>query len=578
MFSTLLIVINLWIWFLKSSSAYHILVSGICGSGHWAIPITVSKKLLNDGHFITFVISEACPQHLNDITTDAKYKYKYQILYGNDSCHVFHAVNEQMSVFDLSLVFYEASKCLFNPIYYFLSVTNMHRLDTSKHHSFYQILLQNYKHQNEQNNHIFKNISFNNTNPVDLILSDTFLFWGVSLSKVYDIPCMVRTHAANAAIDFEFKDGPHQVLHKDITLIHATYLDKVKSFVCYMMTYLGLYMVQRPINDHLARYGLDANYKVMAEFNKGTTFYMPLGYPFLSSFHATQPRLKQFGFIVSDEVVIRNEYASLIEWLELKPYDTMNVLLISMGSNVAMDDVHVASIFEVFSQSNLLEKHGWRVLWALRRANIDNIKDNALKHRVLDWKQNHYLRIVDWIPQLYLLRTYDNIAMFMTHCGSNGIHEALYAKTIILSFPHNADQFWYAKRIEELECGVSLDRDIKDSVLFTTHFVNQLTHLMEHMDYYQSNVRYVHNMINDFHGSNGDEVVVWIKNIIKYGTKPLVNHNIYDEKDKLQWYQDTDIDLYAICMIFIGIILYVPYRCIVYCCCGRIKVEKMKIE
>jgi MGT family glycosyltransferase len=60
-------------------------------------------------------------------------------------------------------------------------------------------------------------------------------------------------------------------------------------------------------------------------------------------------------------------------------------------------------------------------------------------------------RVSEYVPQLELL---ERARLFVTHCGSNSVHEALLAGVPMLAYPQGSDHFAYAARLMELGAGL----------------------------------------------------------------------------------------------------------------------------
>jgi MGT family glycosyltransferase len=56
-------------------------------------------------------------------------------------------------------------------------------------------------------------------------------------------------------------------------------------------------------------------------------------------------------------------------------------------------------------------------------------------------------RVLEYVPQLELL---ERASLFVSHCGSNSVHEALLAGVPMLAYPQGSDQFAYTARLAEL--------------------------------------------------------------------------------------------------------------------------------
>jgi glucuronosyltransferase len=55
----------------------------------------------------------------------------------------------------------------------------------------------------------------------------------------------------------------------------------------------------------------------------------------------------------------------------------------------------------------------------------------------------------DWVPQRELLN-HPKTRLFLTHCGANGVIEALYYGVAMLGFPQLDEQFHVAYRLRQL--------------------------------------------------------------------------------------------------------------------------------
>lgn len=60
-------------------------------------------------------------------------------------------------------------------------------------------------------------------------------------------------------------------------------------------------------------------------------------------------------------------------------------------------------------------------------------------------------KVLAYVPQLELLQ---RSSLFVTHCGSNSLHEALLAGVPMLAYPQGSDQFAYTARLVELGAGI----------------------------------------------------------------------------------------------------------------------------
>ena len=82
------------------------------------------------------------------------------------------------------------------------------------------------------------------------------------------------------------------------------------------------------------------------------------------------------------------------------------------------------------------------------------------------------ISIYNYVPQTQLLTDVD---IFITHCGLNSISEGLLAGSQIIVIPQRYDQYDNARRIEQLEAGIFLDKNkTKITVDILKNAVNEL--------------------------------------------------------------------------------------------------------
>ncbi|XP_069186026.1 UDP-glucuronosyltransferase 1A8 isoform X3 [Procambarus clarkii] len=78
------------------------------------------------------------------------------------------------------------------------------------------------------------------------------------------------------------------------------------------------------------------------------------------------------------------------------------------------------------------------------------------------------IMVVDWLPQHDVLG-HPNTVLFVTHCGQNGINEAVYHGVPIVGFPIFADQGDNARRVVDHGLGLVIDKAaITEELAYTT--------------------------------------------------------------------------------------------------------------
>lgn len=92
--------------------------------------------------------------------------------------------------------------------------------------------------------------------------------------------------------------------------------------------------------------------------------------------------------------------------------------------------------------------------------------------------------VKSYVPQLEVLKRAD---LFLTHGGMNSTNEGIYYHVPLIAFPQGADQPFVAKRIAELNIGTQMDT----AHISAEDIKKEATHILEHLDTYQANVRKV---------------------------------------------------------------------------------------
>ena len=132
-------------------------------------------------------------------------------------------------------------------------------------------------------------------------------------------------------------------------------------------------------------------------------------------------------------------HADLQQWLKGKGEG--EVVFISMGTTALATEKMARSFVKGISVTK------YSVIWSLRESNR-----NVLKGLEIDSSQ---FFITKWVSQVAVLQ-HTAVGLSILHCGTGGIHEALYFKVPIICIPFWFDQFSWANRIRDQGLGVVL--------------------------------------------------------------------------------------------------------------------------
>lgn len=139
--------------------------------------------------------------------------------------------------------------------------------------------------------------------------------------------------------------------------------------------------------------------------------------------------------------------ANLQEWLKLKPETP--IVYVCFGS---MIKEHFSFSKKIITAAQSL---GYRVLWV---NGLNPLSEEKTSCCDFYWEA--------WASQTQLLSN-QNIKIFITHAGSGASQEALWFAKPSICIPFVADQFYNAWVVEQLGCGLAIDRNkiTLDSIL-----------------------------------------------------------------------------------------------------------------
>eukprot|EP01084_Bolivina_argentea_P158085 275414_1 len=457
-----LLVLNLLLTQCTFCSGAHILISSISASfGHWNSLLHIAKEALSrdNDHFITFIIDETFHHYLDTITKNPQYhKSKYQIIYTpneqrldfantfeDNNVQVHHGMVKRASIsFITKTIFLNHSQSL---------------TPTFVDESLNELMNHKLKRRN-----IISELQWNRK--VDLCLLDAFNFFDMTLcNQMFDIPTVILMPPAVVSKaeyyalrnTFIYFCDPFSLdLYWDLmngTVM--TYKQKWINLITNTVYLLNQKITSRQIivpilhefNAILSALDIHKSFMVndytngFADFWDQTVIISTLATPFTPIFY-TRARVQQFGFLLYDDDTALDD--DLLQWI-----DAGDVVFISMGSVHTLSEKVMQVMYARLMDHS--EQNGYRVLWALQQNIYQNMSNTEL--------QNARFKIVESVQQLEVLK-HTNVKLFMTHCGTGGIAEAMYSKTLMMLYPMVADQYMNAQRVETLGVGLLIqDRE-----------------------------------------------------------------------------------------------------------------------
>ncbi|ESO01582.1 hypothetical protein HELRODRAFT_81526, partial [Helobdella robusta] len=157
--------------------------------------------------------------------------------------------------------------------------------------------------------------------------------------------------------------------------------------------------------------------------------------------------------------------------------------------------------------------------------------------------------ILDWLPQNDVLG-HPSTKLFITHCGNNGIHEALYHGVPMLGFPLFAEQGENCRRMIAFEFGIKMD-------IFTFTEAELVENVLEILTNpkYKSSIKQMSKVFKDQPMAPLQKALFWMEHVIKHGGSHLRSSAI-----DLPLYQFLCFDTIAVLLLIITIVTFAVFQ------------------
>nr|XP_057944413.1 UDP-glucuronosyltransferase 2B1-like [Doryrhamphus excisus] len=157
--------------------------------------------------------------------------------------------------------------------------------------------------------------------------------------------------------------------------------------------------------------------------------------------------------------------------------------------------------------------------------------------------------LVDWIPQKDLLG-HPKMKLFVAHCGTNGIQEAIYHGVPIVGIPIFFDQYDNLRRLTERGVAVmvtlsSLDKD--------NNFLNALQEVLTNPSY-RINMQRLSRLHRDQPLTPMDSALFWIEFVMRHKGAGHLRTESY----KLPWYAYYSVDMVFTFFLTVGVMIVLP--------------------
>ncbi|KAL9655964.1 hypothetical protein ABK040_007585 [Willaertia magna] len=151
----------------------------------------------------------------------------------------------------------------------------------------------------------------------------------------------------------------------------------------------------------------------------------------------------------------KDGFYGLYDWIKSQK----SVTLIILGSTTILDDKTMKKIMDGM-ELTIKEMKDMSVLVSLSDRNIKTF--NLMKNNYISLIENERFKLLEgFVPQKALM-SFENIEIFISHCGGNSIYEALYFGKMVIGMPYALDHFKIATSLIDFQVGIPLYTEILD--------------------------------------------------------------------------------------------------------------------
>uniref|UniRef100_A0A8D0K0T6 UDP-glucuronosyltransferase n=1 Tax=Sus scrofa TaxID=9823 RepID=A0A8D0K0T6_PIG len=177
-------------------------------------------------------------------------------------------------------------------------------------------------------------------------------------------------------------------------------------------------------------------------------------------------------------------------------------------------------------------------------------------------------RLYEWIPQNDLLG-HPQTRAFITHCGTNGIYEAIYHGVPVVGIPLFGDQFDNIARVQAKGAAVQLDLNTMTS----SDLLKALRTVINNSSY-KENAMKLSRIHHDQPVKPLDRAVFWIEFVMNHKGARHLRPAVHD----LTWYQYHSLDVIGFLLACVAVVVFLVTKCCLFCCWkfGKISTKRKR--
>ncbi|XP_043428481.1 UDP-glucuronosyltransferase 2C1-like isoform X1 [Prionailurus bengalensis] len=170
-------------------------------------------------------------------------------------------------------------------------------------------------------------------------------------------------------------------------------------------------------------------------------------------------------------------------------------------------------------------------------------------------------RLYEWIPQNDLLG-HPKTRAFITHCGTNGIYEAIYHGVPMVGIPIFGDQYDNIARMKAKGAALKVDLHTMTS----SDLLNALKAVINNPSYKENAMR-LSRIHHDQPTKPLDRAVFWIEFVMRHKGAKHLRPTSHD----LTWVQYHSLDVIGFLLACVATTIFLVTKCCLFCCwkCGK---------
>ncbi|XP_019619695.1 PREDICTED: UDP-glucuronosyltransferase 2C1-like [Branchiostoma belcheri] len=385
----------------------------------------------------------------------------------------------------------------------------------------------------------------------DVVLTYPAFSCGPLVAQYLDLPLVCTLRSLPLGQDIRATGVPNPLAYVPTVLSglsdKMTFLQRVKNVLVYFVATTMAQMVIDKTFDDIAKRTIGDNYTMSAALARTDAwlYQSDLMFDFPKPM---MPNMVSIAGHMAERVKPLNE--ALEKFMQSSGDD--GVVLVTFGSMIAAMPAEIADMLAA-AFARLPQK----VVWRYTGTPPPSLGPNT--------------KTMEWVPQSDLL-AHPKTRAFVSHCGFNGVAEAMYHGVPVVGMPLMSDAHDNIARIVARGMAVSLDIHT-----VTSEEVYQTITTVISDPRYKEKADKVSSHLRDQPQSPMERAVWWIEHVIKHGGLP----HLKSRAAELPFYQYYLLDVIALILAVISAVLMSCWKCCPFACglCKRGKTNtKLKSQ